>query len=355
MSEVNGHGLPLETLTALYPVGQWRSVEPIKGGKNDHARVVAGAGEYVLRRSQRQRTTGALAHEHALIDYLRRNGYPAPEVVRTIDGGTYATVHKRLYTLFVFAHGQPYDGTRPAHLRQAAQSLARYHQLVAEFRPRNNGATEDTLALALERRSRTFAQFVDEASSDHRELLADYRALLDLAGSIVPPLAALYPQLPKLVIHGGCRRGSTVFEGDRLAAVLDFDSAHKEARALDIAVALHDFGKIYGDPTSPDHKVALDIDVIAGFMRAYSELEPPSPPELEAVPLMMRAKRIKRAMGKTLKYLRVGELPPNEGKKLHMELRRLRWLDDHDAELRAAVAASSRDAKLAETTVAPSG
>jgi homoserine kinase type II len=85
-------------------------------------------------------------------------------------------------------------------------------------------------------------------------------------------------------------------------------------------------------------------------MAAYGELAGLSPAELEAVPLMMRAKRIKRAMGKTLKYLRAGDVPPNEGKKLHMELRRLRWLDEHDAELRKAVAG-----QIAEPSVAPTG
>jgi homoserine kinase type II len=344
--------LPLEALAAFYPIGAWRSVEPIKGGKNDHAHVVADGGQYVLRRSQRLRSAEALAHEHALIDYLRQHGYPAPGVVRTVDGGTYATVRQRLYTLFVFVEGDRYDGGRPEHLCQAGRSLARYHQLVAGYRPPVNGAEEEHLARALARRSKTFAELMVRASSDHAELLVDYRTLLNMANRVVEPLAALHPELPKLVIHGGCRRGSTIFDGDRLVAVLDFDSAHREARALDIAVALHDFGKIYGDPASPDFKVALDLDRVAAFMAAYGEIETPSPAELEAVPLMMRAKRIKRAMGKTLKYLRAGDVPPNEGKKLHMELRRLRWLDEHDAGLREAVAGA---ANVAEPAAAPTG
>src|SRR5918997_1229723 len=153
--------------------------------------------------------------------------------------------------------------------------------------------------------------------------------------SFLTLLDRLYPVLPKLVIHGGCRRGSTLFEGDRLVAMLDFDSARLEARVLDLAIAFHDFGKVWGDPGSPDFKVPLDLRIVSRFLDAYQEINPLEEAEIEALPTLLAARPLKRALGKYRSMIE--DLQPSQGhvRKAAQEVARVRWLETHQQELQA--------------------
>jgi homoserine kinase type II len=156
------------------------------------------------------------------------------------------------------------------------------------------------------------------------------------AGDVVDRLTALLPELPRVVVHGGARRGSLVFAGDRVVGVLDFDSAHADVRVLDLAVAVHDVGKVYTRLGDEDHKVALDLDRVAGVLGAYREEVRTTPAEAEALPLLLEAKRLKRALGR-INRARAGEaLSDNDHAKIQLEDSRLLWLDGHRAELVAA-------------------
>jgi homoserine kinase type II len=159
--------------------------------------------------------------------------------------------------------------------------------------------------------------------------------VLERGGTVLGLLDRLYPALPKLVIHGGCRRGSTLFEGDRLVAMLDFDSARLEARVLDLAIAFHDFGKVWGEVGSPDFKVPLDLRIVSEFLDAYQEINPLEEAEIEALPILLAARPLKRALGKYRSM--IGDLQTSQGhvRKAAQEVARVRWLEAHQQELRA--------------------
>jgi homoserine kinase type II len=131
-----------------------------------------------------------------------------------------------------------------------------------------------------------------------RDPLASVPYAIEKAGEVLDLLDRLYPELPLLIIHGGCRRGSALFSGDRLITMLDFDSARYEARVVDLAIALHDFAKVFGERGSPDFKVALDLEVVAGFLGAYLQANALEPAEIEALPALLAARPLKRAIGK---------------------------------------------------------
>jgi len=94
-------------------------------------------------------------------------------------------------------------------------------------------------------------------------------------------------------VHGGARRSSLLFARERGRGVLDFDSAHPDVRMLDLAVAVHDVGKVYTRPGEADHKVALNLDRIADLIAAYAREVAPTSAELRALPLLFEAKRLK--------------------------------------------------------------
>jgi homoserine kinase type II len=150
-------------------------------------------------------------------------------------------------------------------------------------------------------------------------------------------LDRLYPELPLLTIHGGYRRGSALFSGDRLITMLDFDSTRYEARVLDLAIALHDFAKVFGARGSPNFKVPLDLEVVSGFFGAYLQANPLEPAEVEALPVLVAARSLKRAIGKYCSMIEETRVSQGHVRKTAQEVARLRWLEAHGQELRTVL------------------
>jgi homoserine kinase type II len=313
----SGEPLPLPELADLWPLGGWQSVERIPVGKNEHVRLVAADGVHYLRRSHRAKPREELVAQLELMRLLRSRGFPAPEVVPTRDGAEWAEVRGRWWVVTRGIAGTAFDDGSPAHLRALGQVLGRYHRVVADL----PAVVSEPPALT-ELRTRAGRPDLDPA-------------LRARAVEAVDRLTALVPELPRVVVHGGARRGSLLFEGERVVGVLDFDSAHADVRVLDLAVAVHDVGKVYTRLGDEDHKVALDLDRVAAVLDAYAAEVRATPAEAEALPLLLEAKRLKRALGR-INRARAGEqLSDNDHAKIHLEDNRLLWLDGHREELAA--------------------
>src|SRR3954452_20533366 len=80
-----------DALARAYDLGDWLTWQRTpKGSSNVSFFVTTSRGRYVLRRSNSRKSDASLRSEVSLIAYLRRQGYPAPEVVPTRRGEGYA-------------------------------------------------------------------------------------------------------------------------------------------------------------------------------------------------------------------------------------------------------------------------
>ena len=350
MSTIIKETLPAQALREAYDLGDWVSVELLPAGKSQHHFLVTERGEYVVRRSYRGKSVGDIRLEHELMAHLRANGFPAPEVVPTVMGGTYISIEGRLFRITAFVRGEPYEAGNLRQLEEVAHGLAGYHGLARTFLPSVSARRQELLKdslwkrLSVMPRPEEWSRHLGALRSAHPEageLLEALPYALRKGEETLATLRRLYHNLPSLTIHAGCRRGSALFEGDRLRAMLDFDSAHTEVRALDLAVALHDYAKVYGDPDSPFFKVPLDFGVVAHFAAAYQGIAPLEPSEVEALPALLMAKRLKRALGRYDRLLEEQPLSRGDINKIRLEMTRVRWLDEHSADLRAAVAGAA--------------
>ncbi|TLM72217.1 phosphotransferase enzyme family protein [Pseudarthrobacter sp. NamB4] len=314
-----GQELPLAELATLWPLGGWNSVAPVTGGKNEHLRVSAGDGVHYLRRSYRSKPPQELVRQLRLMRLLRERGFPAPEVVSPCSGEDYADLDGRLWIATRGVEGTPFDDASLEHVRALGRMLARYHHTVADL-----PAPMTEPAVLVELRGRANDEGVDAALRARTAHLAEQ-------------LAGLLPRLPRVVVHGGARRGSLVFNGAQVAGVLDFDSAHADVRVLDLAVAVHDVGKVYTRPGEADNKVALDLGRVTELLAAYRQVLRPTEVEVEALPLLLEAKRLKRGLGR-LSRARLGEsLSDNDYAKIRLEDQRIAWLDEHRSALSTAM------------------
>jgi homoserine kinase type II len=347
--------IPVETLMKAYDFGPWQSVDLLPAGKSQHYRITTDGGEYIVRRSNSSRTLTEVRFEHALVAHLRNSGFPAPVFVPGVRGEAPVVLNGNLYSASVFVKGSPYQAENVEHLREAARTLAKYHRIVASFGLLPPRLREPFLSETL--RERLAAIPSPETISDFSarygdrdpripDLLASLPYVLERGGTVLGLLDHLYPDLPKLVIHGGCRRGSTLFRGDRLVAMLDFDSARLEARVLDLAIAFHDFGKVWGDRGSPNFKVPLDLRIVSEFLDAYEEINPLEEAEIEALPTLLAARPLKRALGKYRSMIEDLQTSQGHVRKAAQEVARVRWLEARQQELQALMVGGSRQETL---------
>lgn len=317
----HGRPLPLAELQAAWPLGTWHEATPLVGGKNEHVRLRTDAGTVWLRRSHREKDRDELRAQLALVRRLRAGGLPAPEAVPTRDGEDHAEVEGRLYTVTRQVDGEPYDDRSPRHAVELGRTVGTFHRLVADL-PVPPGEPEVVAELG------------------RRAALPGDAGLGERADEVARRLRRLLPHLPRSLVHGGARRGSLLFHGDRVAGVLDFDSAHADVRVLDLAVAAHDVGKVYTELGAADHKVALDVArvrrVVGGYLEAGGDL---LAAEAEAAPLLVEAKRLKRCLGRVQRRHRGEPLSAGDLAKIELELARLHWLAEHRDELADALSA----------------
>jgi len=112
-------------------------------------------------------------------------------------------------------------------------------------------------------------------------------------------------------------------------------TARLEARVLDLAIAFHDFGKVWGEPGSPDFKVPLDLRIVSEFLDAYQEINPLEEAEIEALPTLLAARPLKRALGKYRSMIEDLQTSQGHVRKAAQEVARVRWLEAHQQELQA--------------------
>ncbi|MGQ0623686.1 MAG: phosphotransferase enzyme family protein [Sporichthyaceae bacterium] len=328
------YAFPLNELMAAWPLGGWDSVLWMKAGKNDHAALSTAHGKFFIRRSYRSKTMSALRFQVELLAALRAHGFPAPVPVPGVDGDPIQVIDGRLYMVTVALPGSSFtsaeacagpDAAERAVLATMGRELARFHAGVENF-----GVTDPEPGAR-------------DLLAGIREKLAamDVSAAPDLqarAVAIVARLEALEAQLPQTIMHGGFRRGSLLFTDGAVTGFLDVDSARFGPRALDLATALHDIGKVYTEKGREDHKVRLDFEKMTAFINGYLETGEITALEAEAIGVMIEAKRVKRALGRC-ERLDAGEvLSENDHLKIDMERARLAWLDANLPTLQAICA-----------------
>lgn len=353
---ITADALPVEQLEAAYGLGPWTAIELLPGGKSQHFRFRAGNGVYVLRRSYRSKTEAGMEFEHSLISHLREHGFPAPTVLRTVEGLSYRRVGGRLYCITEFVEGDPYHAGNKRQLEEVARTLGAYHSIVSDFAVEGeapaNGALTDSMKarlVALEGLETTGGILEQNGSpSGNGDGGPDLNALVgmlpfavEVGSEELEKLEEGWGEAPRVIVHAGCRRGSAFFDHDSLIAMIDFDSAHRDVRVLDLAVALHDFAKVYGDPDSPEFKVPLDLEVVAQFMETYSKVVEVDLEERRLIPAVLITKRLKRALGRYARLLQGSELSLGDRKKIALEVRRVQWLKAHEQELTRALMTGS--------------
>ena len=186
----------------------------------------------------------ALQFPAALCARLREAGLPVPAPRPDPDGTLVHRLAGKPALLAPKAAGRHVLDPSAAHCRAIGDFLGRMH---GQPPPANVAPRENPFGLAwMARAADRLATCLDAADRGLLGgLLTRYRAL-EQTGA-----------LPRGIIHADLFRDNALFEGERLSAVIDFNSACIDWLLLDVAIALHDWAGRADGGFAADRAAAL--------------------------------------------------------------------------------------------------
>jgi Ser/Thr protein kinase RdoA (MazF antagonist) len=323
-------------LVAAWPLAGPVAVWPAGGGTNNLTRrVETGAGDYFLRLYRNTRDPARVRYEHAVLLALQGQGLsfrvpaPVPAAVPAAGGDTVVVAGDgALAALFPRLPGAPPDRSNPAHLRACGAALAELHAALRRLDlgpPPPGGGTYGDL-------ERVHPLVPDPWALPAALPLGagDRDRLAGVLGGLRAATPGLYATLPAQVCHNDYGPGNTLQVEGRTSAVLDFEVAAPDLRAIDVAAGWY-------FAVGPAWGTGRELSAARAFLAGYTEAAPLTPAEAEAMPALARLQRAAALVHWAGRH-RAGLATAG---RVREQARRLldldRWLDDHGPAVVAAV------------------
>lgn len=248
----------LRAFVDAYAVGPLASARGIEAGTvNTSYALRLGDRPWFLRLYEEQGFAGAEAEADLLV-HLAAAGVPTPAPEAGRDGRRVRTLAGKPAALFRWVEGQMLcqRAVTAESARAVGVALAKVHRAGApagsplgagRFGPTDLAARCDRVATSSDAAARSLAE--------------------PLRAAFLAFAARRDPALPSGLVHGDLFRDNVLWEGGRIAALLDFESAFVGPFVYDLAVTVLSWS--FGDALLPEVARAL----VEGY-RAERELEP---------------------------------------------------------------------------------
>jgi Ser/Thr protein kinase RdoA (MazF antagonist) len=260
----------VEAVLSRYALADWKVGKPVPT-EAQHPRAhyweVTSAGRrYYLKRFHEWYPPTSIQYTHSILTHLAGEALPVPRWVPDRDGRSFVEEGDERWALYEALPGRQatereWMWGRP----RAAEMLATLHAALEEFTPEGE-PFQPWCAWTLET-----VDHVLESWPPHPDL-APHLLRYVRERLATRYFGQLYPELPKLVVHGDYMASNVLWRGDTgnasICGVLDFERAHSDT-------ALFDFAWGLGDRRPP---------LLRATVATYSRVRPLSPIEREAVP-----------------------------------------------------------------------
>ena len=241
----------LAHIVAQYPIGTALKLEEIPGGfGNSNFKLTTTAGAFLLKICDEKDPT-ELEMQISLLQHLSEHAYPTvyPILTKNQKPLTHETFGSVM--LYPFLQGEQPQPS-PNTLAQLGEALAKLHRIppIACLPPFAMGISQ-MLPFFKEVQGTKFAThpFVESLKSEIK--------------SMEPQL---YAPLPKGILHGDLFLDNTLFDGEQMVAILDFEEGCYDCLLLDVGMTL--IGCCY----TPQHE--LNLKAAHQFLNAYNAVRP---------------------------------------------------------------------------------
>ncbi len=282
-----------------YDAGVIEQVIPFPRGSRKAPKLVirSDSGIYLLkRRAPGKDDAYKVAFCHALQLHLAQRQFPLPHLIGTRrDNNSMLQRNGHIYELFEFIHGVDYD-YQVEGAADAGKTLALFHKLLRDFEPpydppggAYHGAKQ--VVSAVERIPAAIAKAGPDLSTIQRAQVEHatkfihkaYRRACAQANDLG------LKDWPRQIVHSDWHPGNMLFRGARVVAVIDYDSARRHPRVLDIANGALQFSILGGGTDPAAWPQGIDLERFRGFLHGYDSVPDCviSRAEIQAVPHLM--------------------------------------------------------------------
>jgi homoserine kinase type II len=253
---------------------------------NKHWHVRSNEAAFVLRRYRVERSSEAIAYEHAALRHAANKGWPVAAPIKASDGQCVVEVAGRRYSLFPRLGGRaaPYANIERSRLK--GELLARFHRDMASF---DHAGQRDGFGTAWEldlptRSLTSYATFNEMLRSFEREHADLARAIRRERYGNLRELAKLgYGTGAPTFVHGDFWHDNLLFTSGQLTGLLDFDLARLDERVTDIAATID------LDCLAPPAYQELHLPAVEAFVGGYCAVSPLDERELALIPALAQA------------------------------------------------------------------
>jgi len=323
-----------------YDVGIVHRVKPLTAGNRRAPKVIVTAekGVFLLKRRPRGRDDlQRVAFAHAVQQHLASRSFPVTFLLVTADEHTTAlSLQNHIYEFFRFVTGTRYDGSAEA-TREAGRQLAVFHKHLADFRAPEEKSPWCFHDSALVRRHLKLISS-DKRTETSRKMQAVAQELLlryDKSSRRVNEVG--FNSWKRQVVHGDWHPGNLLYAGQRIVAVMDFDSIRVAPPATDLANGMLQFSIVADRRRAAEWPSHFDRDRIFRFLDGYREIIRLSQRKRYGLVDLMIESMLAEAV---LPVAATGFFGYHAGLDfLEMILRKTKWLRRHRHELRETMLA----------------
>ncbi|MEO1007310.1 MAG: phosphotransferase [Planctomycetota bacterium] len=256
-----------------YAIGALLRAQPLMAGSPLAPKMLLRgsiSGLVVLKRLAPGADDPGFVHvTHSIHRRLAAHGFPVAELLATKKGATALRLGGRTFEVLRFVAGKRCDRT-PAQTREAGEALGRYHALLGNAHdhlqgigrtigePRT-GVYHDDIRVR-----QSLARLPSAIEGDDgKDLAARVGALYEAAAARARnTLAGSDAQ----IVHGDWHPGNLIYRGDRIAAVLDHESAGIAPSMLDVANGALQFSLTAEGPDPKRWPTAPDQGLLGAFL-----------------------------------------------------------------------------------------
>jgi homoserine kinase type II len=256
----------LRTWLGHYAIGSLLELQGIPAGiENTNYFVTTTDGRYVLTLFEKLRPHELPFYLH-LMAHLSNHGVPCPKPIANLDNELLGTLNGKPAALVSFLSGKDLAAPGPAHCSAVGEMLGGMHLAGQTYR----------LTMENPRGPKWWKAVMPEIIP----FLPDSEAAL-LREEVRFQSLQRGSDMPRGVVHADLFRDNVLFDGDRLAGVIDFYFACTDALLYDIAITVNDWCMCKNG--------RLDAVRTTALLEAYRARRPFTPAEHGAWPAMLRA------------------------------------------------------------------
>ena len=241
----------LAHIVAQYPIGTSLKLEEIPGGfGNSNFKLTTTDGEFLLKICD-EKDSAELNMQISLLQHLHQHAYPTVYPILTKEQNP--LIHETFGSVMLYPFLQGKEPLpSPNILAQLGEALAKLHCI-----PPVAGLPCFAMGIS---QMRPFLQEVQDTEFATHPFVELLKSQLE---SLEPHLNA---PLPMGLLHGDLFLDNTLFEGEEMVAILDFEEGCYDTLLIDVGMT------IIGCCYTSDHQ--LHLEVVRRFLDAYNAVRP---------------------------------------------------------------------------------